>query len=56
MRCEACNKIIDNFFIKISGQDELCEDCYIAVNKAVNPFLEEVGPEITSLDGIEDEL
>ena len=57
MRCIACDNIIDNFFIKLTGQDELCEDCYVAVNKAVNPLLEAVEPEIIlDIDSVENEI
>lgn len=37
MRCIACNKIIKDYFIKISKQDEYCEECYTEIQKVLNP-------------------
>ena len=32
MRCMICNEIIDDEFRIISGQEEICEECYDAIH------------------------
>jgi hypothetical protein len=55
MRCIACNKIIDEFYIRTSGQDEYCDECMYEVTKILEG-IEEEEIEFISIDDLEDEI
>jgi hypothetical protein len=55
MRCIACNEIIEDTYIRISGQDEYCHECMFEVTKVLEG-VEEEEVEFISIDDLEDEI
>lgn len=55
MRCIACNEIVDEIYIRISGQDEYCHECMHEVTKVLEG-IEEEEIEFISIDELEDEI
>jgi len=57
MRCIACNNIIDDLTIKLTEQDEYCQECITEINKILYNVPDANDHfEIISIEDLEDEI